>query len=86
MCVLSLCPAVLFCECRPDTLKVQCAWDMRPKNKGQTPSALVMGLEAGRMVVVPHADCEGKLWKEEDGEKPEEPILPFLGLYNPKVS
>lgn len=38
------------------------------------------------MVVVPHADFEGKLWKEEDGEKPEEPILPFLGLNNPKVS
>lgn len=59
---------------------------MRLKNKGQTPSAVVMGLEAGWMVVFPHADFEGKLQKEEDREKPEEPILPFLGLNNPKVS
>lgn len=55
---------------------------MRPKNKG--PSAVVMVLEAGSCIS--HADFEGKLWKEEDGEKPEEPILPFLGLNNPKVS
>lgn len=59
---------------------------MRPKNKGQSPSAMVMGLEAGWMVVFLHADFEGKLWKEEDGDKPEEPFLPFLGLNNPKVS
>lgn len=59
---------------------------MRPKNKGQTPSAVVMGLEAGCIVVFPHANFEGKLWKEEDGEKPEELFLPFLGLNNPKVS
>lgn len=83
---LSLCSAVLFCGCKPDTVKAQWPRNMRPKNKGQTLDAVVTGLEAGWIVVFPHADFEGKLWKEEDGEKSEEPILLFLGLNNPKVS
>lgn len=52
--------------------KIQCAWDVRSKKKGWTLSAMVMGLEAGRMAVVLCVDfffflrevLEGKRWKE----------------------
>lgn len=47
---------------------------------------MVMSLEAGRTAVVPHADLEGKSWKEGDGGKREGPVLSFLGLNNPGVS
>lgn len=34
--------------------KVQQAWDVRHRKKGQALSTMVVGLEAGRMAAVPH--------------------------------
>lgn len=78
-----LCPAVLCYGCRVDTVRYSVPRDMRLKNKGQTLSTMVIGLETGRVAVVPSA---GKIWKEGDRRGSSGFAPSFLGLTNPKVS
>lgn len=56
---------MLFCGCTADTVKVQWAWDMRPKNKGQIVSAVIMSLEAGWMFVFPMLILKGSCGRKK---------------------
>lgn len=47
---------VIVPNCAVPQVQTQCTWDMIPKKKGQTLSTMVVGVEAGRMAVVPHVD------------------------------